>query len=817
MRTPAKKRFDLNQQGKSYKNAQTLANADFSRADIRGANFSGAILSGADFSRAIAGQQFHWRLVLGAGAFLASLVSGGFLAASATFLAMAFTADFEVRNLVESVQTELGVGADSVFSNVDVTGWAVATFFIALIVFIQQFLRRGIRPTQRYLWYGLGLAFALWILSSVSITLAVTQASNTFGQLALVLSGVAFGGVAALSAGGVLLVATIVLSATLIVADTVCASWITGVFAAWTGGISVVWLLLNLLFAIAEMQESQTDLLWVGLFIPAAMVVSLLVVGSAMWISWQTVAGSAKFTWLRELGLSCATLGGTSFRNATLTNADFSAAALFQCDFRGATLTNVRWRHAEALETARLGETYLSTPAIRQLVVSHQGRGQVFDQMFLEGLNLAEADLADASFVAANCRRTNFEKANMKGAQLVRTQLDEASLNQSMLTGACINNWTVTSSTQLEDIDCRYVFIEMLETQEGTSAERLPKEGAFKPGEFSDYFGAISKSLKITHRLDVKPSAVIASLRRLAVESLSKEGKISQFKILAIEIVEQQLLLTVNFSQNISQEKYYEYYDEQLSVFSTSSSTIDSTAIKRLTDLIEQVKRGDRNMYMYGTEIVIDAKDVTIKTPSGMPPSGSGSNPDEKSTDSKQKGSRSTKVHSTYDPIPNMSDNQTPYSKPNANQPTPLAAVLAERTFIGENFTFGNNSNIIKFSNSIATGNVGNNTFTSSEYDDARADLFHLLQRFDGLVSSADNIHEHDKRDVHESVSMVHKALENPQDEKEQKNADYARSRLSRFMSLVGSKSKETLGISADLATLFPLIVKGITAIFISL
>ena len=240
-------------------------------------------------------------------------------------------------------------------------------------------------------------------------------------------------------------------------------------------------------------------------------------------------------------------LEGTSFNGANLTNANFSEALLEQCDLRSANLTNTNWHRAEALETALVGKTHLSHPAIQQLVVTKQGQHKVYDQLEMVGLNLEGADLTDASFVAANCSETNFKQAGMKGTQLVRTNLDRATLTEATLTGACINNWTITPSTRLEGAVCDFVYTE---AGDGAKASRLPAERKFRPSEFGEYFSDFAKALRVSHDLEMQSEAVVASLRSLADESAQGWAS-GHLEILAVEVVEEQILLSIKFSDAI--------------------------------------------------------------------------------------------------------------------------------------------------------------------------------------------------------------------------------------------------------------------------
>ena len=65
----------------------------------------------------------------------------------------------------------------------------------------------------------------------------------------------------------------------------------------------------------------------------------MLIVGFlGIYISWSTFQEKSKNIWLRDFAIIFAAIGGTSFRGADLTEADFSYATLKSTDFRQANL-----------------------------------------------------------------------------------------------------------------------------------------------------------------------------------------------------------------------------------------------------------------------------------------------------------------------------------------------------------------------------------------------------------------------------------------------------------------------------------------------
>lgn len=124
------------------------------------------------------------------------------------------------------------------------------------------------------------------------------------------------------------------------------------------------------------------------------------------YIGWRAMRGDPRDAWVRSFAIAFAALGGTSFRSADLTDANFSHARLKSTDMREATLTRVRWYGAIMLDRVRPGNTYLKSTQVRQWLLD-KGVDKNFDGQKLQGVNFQGADLTDASFIDANLSEAN--------------------------------------------------------------------------------------------------------------------------------------------------------------------------------------------------------------------------------------------------------------------------------------------------------------------------------------------------------------------------------------------------------------------------
>lgn len=91
-------------------------------------------------------------------------------------------------------------------------------------------------------------------------------------------------------------------------------------------------------------------------YVPVAIAVLMVtaLLSMSIYIGWRTYKGSQQNAGIRRLAIAFAATGGTSFRKANLTDADFSYAQVQNTDLRGAILDGVCWHRTKGLESVRL-------------------------------------------------------------------------------------------------------------------------------------------------------------------------------------------------------------------------------------------------------------------------------------------------------------------------------------------------------------------------------------------------------------------------------------------------------------------------------
>ncbi|MBE9216484.1 pentapeptide repeat-containing protein [Plectonema cf. radiosum LEGE 06105] len=71
---------------------------------------------------------------------------------------------------------------------------------------------------------------------------------------------------------------------------------------------------------------------------------------ASSYIGWRAIKGDKKHAIIRNYAVAFAAFGGTSFRNADLTDTNFTLANLKNSDFRNAILTRTCFRKVKKLD-----------------------------------------------------------------------------------------------------------------------------------------------------------------------------------------------------------------------------------------------------------------------------------------------------------------------------------------------------------------------------------------------------------------------------------------------------------------------------------
>ena len=481
-----------NLRGRNFK-GHDLTGANVSYADIRGANFTNTILKGANFTGAKAGIQRRWLIAQQVIAFGMSMLSG------------ALSASFGVI-----------IGANVLLANLDKQG-LLNMIVIALVtlgtVFVAT-LRQGFKLRSFLVIAGLSTALTVFISFPISLNafeiiiallialplLIITTALTAFTYLSVIGFAIA---VAVAKGSGKFAAAIFTIASTII-------------FIVFALVSAITFILL-----MASVLKASDENLYKAL-ITASSVTALTATATSLF-SFYTMQrfsrGDKKFALIPVAEVTFGSIGGTSFRGANLTEARFNNAILRGANFnhskkKSTNLTKVCWKGARDLSQARVGNSILADPKLRDLLVVRCIDPQkVYVRSDLRDANLEGVDLECANLQWADLSDADLKGANLKNANLTEVLALGADFSRATLTGACLEAWNIDSNTNLEGVDCQYVYL--LRNQQ----ERRPSSGDFAPGEFTKLFQEALNTLDLIFRNGVDWKAFVAAFQTVQVEN----------------------------------------------------------------------------------------------------------------------------------------------------------------------------------------------------------------------------------------------------------------------------------------------------------
>jgi uncharacterized protein YjbI with pentapeptide repeats len=290
-----------------------------------------------------------------------------------------------------------------------------------------------------------------------------------------------------------------------------------------------------------------------GLVVVFALFIAFSFMLFSIFIAWRIEGRYDKDSWINLYITKLVTLKSTSFHSANLINADFTGAILKNTDFSKANIRRTRFYKAKQLNLARVDDTILANPAVLNLLVSCNGRGKSYAGANLRGANLKDADLSNANLKGADIIVATFEAACLEGANLTLTQAVYADFTNAQMTGACIESWNIDSSTKLNNIDCRFVYLLEYPKWATDDLERRPSSGEFQPGEFTKLFEEVLNTVDLIFRDGINWQAFVTAFKKVQVENGDTE--------LAIQSIENKgdgvFVVKVSVPDNADKEKIH--------------------------------------------------------------------------------------------------------------------------------------------------------------------------------------------------------------------------------------------------------------------
>jgi len=495
-----------NFQGISFK-GRDLTGVDFSHADIRGADFTEANLTNADFSYAQAGLPINWVIGVLIGAAILSGISG-----AATVMAVYRTVSFLI------IKPDAPIGVISAFLS--------CLIILSINIFLLLVTRKeGLQNTFEILASAVAIGLPLLgILSSIGN--ANNKLLNSFRSFRMGNFVEVIRGGNGSEAAYIIVPLVMAVAATVTVIITLN---LAVVLATFVGTDKEVQLVIIEALGIAVMitglvtRNSARYLenlpAEIGVIALAIMLAIALILVSLK-VAGEILKEDDKYGVLRQIAIAISSLGGTSFRHANLTNANFSYATLKSTDFRNSNTTRTLWHRTFNLNQARVGNTILINPKVRDLLVTGNGHQQDFANANLKGANLIRSDLSYANLKAADISEATFQDACLEWVNLTQTQAIGADFTNAKMTGACgLATWNIDSTTQLEWVDCRWIYLLEYPKAGTDDRERRPSSGEFAPGEFTSLFQEVLHTVDLIFHNGIDWKAFISTFKRVQVEN----------------------------------------------------------------------------------------------------------------------------------------------------------------------------------------------------------------------------------------------------------------------------------------------------------
>ena len=222
------------------------------------------------------------------------------------------------------------------------------------------------------------------------------------------------------------------------------------------------------------------------------------------WNQWRTANPNMR------IDLRNADFEKINLRNANLYLANLRNANLYLANLKNANLKNAN------LENAKLNSAKLMFAKLNSANLNCAS---------LISVNLYSANLSSAKLISANLEDTNFKAANLNNANLSNTLLKAvtalgASFKGATLTGACIEDWHINSSTNFQDVVCDYIYLKC-DWRRRKPSERRPSDPNrnFAPGEFVKLIQKANETVDLIFSEGIDWQAFFTSYQNVQLKS----------------------------------------------------------------------------------------------------------------------------------------------------------------------------------------------------------------------------------------------------------------------------------------------------------
>ncbi|MDJ0580136.1 pentapeptide repeat-containing protein [Crocosphaera sp.] len=438
-----------------------------------------------------------------------------------------------------------------------------------------------------------------------------------------------------------------------------------------------------------------------------------------LYIAYRAIKGDPRDAWIRNFAVAFAATGGTTFKNADLTDANFTKARLKSTDFRDAILIRTCFKNTQKLDRIRPGKTLLRQPRVRDLLITGDGYKENYQNDDLRGANLDGANLNKANLKQCDLSEASLRATNLEWANLTEVSALQTNFTRCNLTGACLEAWNIDKTTILDNVDCQYVFL-LEKPDKNGNRDRHPHDPdkVFQPGDFEQLYSKIMETVQLLLRNGVNSEAFKIAFQKIMAEN----PEITYDSIQGIEKKGKDVVVTVEVPKDADkgniEHQFNEAYEMRLE------------AVKK-TVLLEAAEKSKKEMKEYNKNLTEIAKLALTNQPK----------------------------------LTNIIDNKAMNNSPDNSQ---------NITAGGDVTLTNSNANLREMSGKI------NNLI--QQLPDQKNEQIHsikeLLSQLKTLIETDENLDNENQKDALEAVESLAEAANKPEDSKLKKYAKLSKNAL---------------------------------------
>ena len=565
MLTHSSKQPRKNYQGRSFKN-QDLTNQDFSYADIRGADFTGANLTGAKFNYALAGLTKSQIIII-------SIVT------TILFITAGIAAFVAVQTPFKFIFPK---SSEPDYFNVAILIFIGFVDIGLLIITIRQ----GIAETIKYLFYLVSLLIlTIPIIASLGISekklnnifrfFGISEAPNWIfwlsGELKIfrgsnIIESVNYwfndnGDVNPIVGIIITFMVSIVAIFVLIFTLSLAVAFAEIIAEKWLVNRAVLGILVILARGFIVSTSSRPQMLIITC---TAFCFTLILI--AQHLAKKILAEDENNLFILQFAVVIGAIGGTNFRNANLTDADFSHAILKSTNFRFANATRTFWRQSKYLKFARVENTILVDIKVRELLITGDGKYKEYIGASLRGANLISADLSNANLKLADLGEATLQAACLNNVNLREALAIGTNFTTAQMSGTCLEGWNIDHTTILDNVESKYIYLLEEAKPETDDKERRPSSGYFQPGDFTKLFKEVLDTVDLIFRNGVEFKAFMSSFKKVKVENGGVQIDIKSMENKGDGVVVVKIDVPPETNKEKIHREFMQFYDENVKV-----------------------------------------------------------------------------------------------------------------------------------------------------------------------------------------------------------------------------------------------------------